>query len=64
MLRGVTFAFDSDEVTGASMATLDVAAEALQECPDVHTAVEGHTDSVGDEDVQSGPFPASRRERE
>ena len=29
MLRGVTFAFDSDEITGASMATLDVAAESV-----------------------------------
>lgn len=47
VLRGVTFAFDSDEVTEASMATLDVAAETLRECPNVRTAVEGHTDSVG-----------------
>jgi OOP family OmpA-OmpF porin len=54
VLRGVTFAFDSDEVTGASMATLDVAAEALQECPNVHTAVEGYTDSVGDETYNQG----------
>jgi OOP family OmpA-OmpF porin len=47
VLRGVMFAFDSDEVTGASMATLDVAAETLRACPNVRTAVEGHTDSVG-----------------
>ena len=54
MLRGVSFAFDSDEITGVSMATLDVAAESLRECPNVHTAVEGHTDSVGDADYNMG----------
>jgi OOP family OmpA-OmpF porin len=54
VLRGVTFAFDSDEITGASMATLDVAAETLRECPNVHTTVEGHTDSVGDDAYNQG----------
>jgi OOP family OmpA-OmpF porin len=54
VLRGVTFAFDSDEITGVSMATLDVAAETLRECPNVNTAVEGHTDSVGDEAYNLG----------
>ena len=54
VLRGVTFAFDSDEITGVSMATLDVAAETLQECPNVHTAVEGYTDSVGDDAYNQG----------
>ena len=49
VLRGVAFAFDSDEITGASMATLDFAAEALRECPNVRTAAEGHTDSVGND---------------
>ncbi len=49
VLRGVTFAFDSDEITGASMATLDVAAETLRECPNIRTAVEGYTDSIGTE---------------
>ncbi len=29
------------------MATLDVAAETLRECPNIRTEVEGHTDSVG-----------------
>jgi OOP family OmpA-OmpF porin len=41
--------FDSDEISGASMATLDIAAEMLQECSNVHTAVEGHTDSIGND---------------
>jgi OOP family OmpA-OmpF porin len=45
----VAFAFDSDEITGASMATLDFAAESLRECPNVRTAAEGHTDSVGND---------------
>ena len=31
------------------MATLDIAAETLRECPNVRTEVEGHTDSVGSE---------------
>jgi OOP family OmpA-OmpF porin len=54
VLRGVIFAFDSDEINGVSMATLDVAAEALRECPNVNTAVEGYTDSVGDEAYNLG----------
>lgn len=54
VLRGVTFAFDSDEITGASMATLDVAAETLGECPNVRTAVDGFTDSVGSETYNQG----------
>ena len=54
VLRGVTFAFDSDEITGASMATLDFAAESLRKCPKVRTAVEGHTDSVGNDAYNQG----------
>jgi len=54
VLRGVTFAFDSDEITGASMATLDFAAESLRECPNVRTAAEGHTDSVGNDAYNQG----------
>jgi outer membrane protein OmpA-like peptidoglycan-associated protein len=54
VLRGVTFAFDSGEITGASMATLDFAAETLQECPNVNTSVEGHTDSIGNETYNQG----------
>jgi len=54
VLRGVTFAFDSDEVTEASSVTLDVAADTLRECPNVRTAVEGYTDSVGSEAYNQG----------
>jgi len=54
VLRGVTFPFDSDKVTEASMVTLDVAAQTLRECPNVRTAVEGYTDSVGSEAYNQG----------
>ena len=54
VLRGVTFAFDSAEITGLSMATLDVAAETLRECPNVRSVVGGHTDSVGSEAYNQG----------
>ena len=47
VLRGVTFAFDSAQLDGASLATLDVAAEQLGACPDLRVTVEGHTDSMG-----------------
>ncbi len=36
------------------MATLDFAAETLGECPNVNTSVEGHTDSIGDENYNQG----------
>jgi len=49
VLRGVTFAFDSAQITGASMATLDVAADTLRECPKVRAEVGGYTDSIGTE---------------
>jgi len=54
VLRGVTFAFDSAEITGASMATLDVAADTLRECPNVRTEVDGYTDSIGSEAYNQG----------
>jgi OOP family OmpA-OmpF porin len=47
VLRGVNFAFDQAEITGASQVTLDVVAETLNECPNVRVTVEGHTDAVG-----------------
>jgi OOP family OmpA-OmpF porin len=54
VLRGVTFPFDSDVVTEASKPTLDVAADTLRECPNVRTAVEGFTDSVGSDTYNQG----------
>ncbi len=49
VLRGVNFAFDSDELDPASSVVLDVVAETLNSRPDVRVVVEGHTDSRGDE---------------
>jgi OOP family OmpA-OmpF porin len=54
VLRGVTFAFDSAEISGLSMATLDVAAETLRACPNVRSIVGGHTDSVGSDAYNQG----------
>ncbi|MCH7708216.1 MAG: OmpA family protein [Myxococcales bacterium] len=48
VLRGVKFAFDSDEIDPASAVVLDVVAETLNSRPNVRVLVEGHTDSRGD----------------
>jgi OOP family OmpA-OmpF porin len=47
VLRGVNFAFDSDEIDPASAVVLDVVAETLTSRPDIRVRVEGHTDSRG-----------------
>ena len=49
VLRGVKFAFDSDEIDPVSAVVLDVVAETLNSRPHVRVVVEGHTDSRGDE---------------
>lgn len=49
VLRGVNFAFDSDELDPASSVVLDVVAETLNSRANVRVLVEGHTDSRGDE---------------
>ncbi len=49
VLRGVKFAFDSDEIDRVSAVVLDVVAETLNLRPHVRVVVEGHTDSRGDE---------------
>ncbi len=49
VLRGVKFAFDSDEIDRVSAVVLDVVAETLNSRPHVRVVVEGHTDSRGDE---------------
>jgi OOP family OmpA-OmpF porin len=46
-LRGVEFEFDSARLVGASSVVLDVAVDALRECPNIPIRVEGHTDSLG-----------------
>jgi OOP family OmpA-OmpF porin len=54
VLRGVNFAFNSDQVDAASMVVLDVAAETLRNNPGVRVSVEGHTDSVGADAYNQG----------
>ncbi len=47
VLRGVTFAFDSDRLSQEATPILDQAATTLKEAGEVSISVEGHTDSVG-----------------
>lgn len=47
VLQGITFPFDSAEISEADAPLLDVAAEQLAANPDVRVRVVGHTDSVG-----------------
>lgn len=46
---GVTFAFNSADLTSESKKNLDKIAEVFLEFPDTELMLEGHTDSVGDE---------------
>ncbi len=46
---GVNFAFDSAELTGDAKKNLDAVAEIFLEFPDTDLMIEGHTDSVGDD---------------
>jgi len=50
VLRGVEFAFNKAEITGASSVILDFAVEQLNRCPNVRMDIDGHTDSVGSEE--------------
>jgi OOP family OmpA-OmpF porin len=47
VLQGISFAFDSAEISATDAPVLDVAAEQLQANPNVRVNVIGHTDSVG-----------------
>lgn len=49
-LRGVEFEFDSAQLKGASSVVLDVAVDSLKGCPNIPVRVEGHTDSIGNDD--------------
>lgn len=46
---GVNFAFDSAELTADAKNNLDAVAEIFLEFPDTDLMIEGHTDSVGDD---------------
>lgn len=47
---GVNFAFDSSELTAEAKKNLDAVAEIFNEFPDTDLMIEGHTDSVGNDD--------------
>lgn len=49
VLRGVTFEFDSAQLTPAATVVLDQVAGALEAAPDIKVEVGGHTDSRGAE---------------
>ena len=46
---GVNFAFDSADLTAEAKKNLDAVAEVFLEFPDTELMIEGHTDSVGDD---------------
>jgi len=46
---GVSFAFDSAELTDVAKQNLDAVAEVFIEFPDTELMIEGHTDNTGDE---------------
>ncbi len=54
VLRGVNFAFNSDQVDPSSMVILEVAAETLRNNPGARVSVEGHTDAVGTDAYNQG----------
>jgi OOP family OmpA-OmpF porin len=54
VLRGVNFAFNSDQVDAASMVVLEVAAETLKKSSGVRVSVDGFTDSVGADAYNQG----------
>lgn len=47
VLRGVTFAFDGDELNDDAASILGASISALADSPDAAVVVEGHTDAVG-----------------
>jgi len=61
VLRGVTFAFDSDRLSPEATPILDQAVAALKEAGDVQVSIEGHTDSIGSKEYNLG---LSRRRAE
>lgn len=54
ILRGVNFDFDKADIRDDARPVLDEAIDTLQEAGSVRVAVEGHTDSVGNEAYNEG----------
>lgn len=54
VLKGVTFAFDSAQLTAQAEGRLDNVVDALQASPDISFRIDGHTDSVGSEQYNQG----------
>jgi len=54
VLRGVTFAFDSAELSDDAKPILEEAARSLKEAGKIRVSVEGHTDATGSEDYNLG----------
>ena len=48
-LEGVTFAFNSDQITADERGTLNEAVDIMRRYPDINVQVAGHTDSVGND---------------
>lgn len=54
VLEGVNFKSDSAELTSAGSRALDMAADKLSQCEEVHVSISAHTDSVGSEAYNQG----------
>lgn len=54
VLRGVTFAFDSDRLSSDATPILDEAVKVLKDAGDVAVSIEGHTDATGPESYNLG----------
>jgi len=53
-LEGVTFAFNSDQITADERGALNEVADILRRYPDLRVEVAGHTDSVGNPSYNQG----------
>ena len=54
IITGINFAFDSSALDKASQVLLERAVDNLKRNPQMKVLIEGHTDSVGDEDYNMG----------
>lgn len=50
VLKGVTFEFNSDNLTSSATSRLDNVVNALKGSPDIEVLIKGHTDSVGNDE--------------